>query len=202
MTTREVWRTSTFWLMGMAFFLVSMSLSACLVHMVPLLTDRGISDQNAAFAISLLGGASLLGRVGTGYLLDRFLAAYVAMCLFCGSALGVFMLRVEVSGSLVFFAAFLVGLGLGAEGDIMAYLVSRYFGLRAFGEIYGYILGIYTLGAVIGPILMGIDFDFMGSYRMVLGLFSVVTLIGALLIAQLGPTQILEKVAIPVKEAY
>ena len=202
MSCREALRTGTFWLMCGAFFLVSASINGCLVHLVPMLTDRGISDQNAAFAISLLGGASLLGRVGTGYLLDRFLASHVAVCLFCGAALGVFLLRVEVSGRLAFFASFLVGLGLGAEGDIMAYLVSRYFGLRAFGEIYGYILGLYTLGAVIGPILMGIDFDFRGSYRLVLGVFSLLTLIGAMLMAQLGPYQILEKVAIPVKEAY
>ena len=48
-----------------------------------------------------------------------------------------------------FIAAFLVGLGMGAEGDIIAYLISRYFGLRAFGEIYGYAFSAFTLGGVL-----------------------------------------------------
>ncbi len=94
-------------------------------------------------------------------------------------------------------AAFLVGLGMGAEGDIMAYMVSRYFGLRAYGEVYGYVLAIYTLGAVVGPLLMGINFDLMGSYRLVLVTFSLATLVGAILMTQLGPYRIWDAIAEP-----
>ncbi|CAN5689518.1 MFS transporter [soil metagenome] len=197
MSGREVWRSGTFWLMCVALFLVSMSLTGCLVHMVPLLTDRGIAARSAAFAVSLIGGASLLGRLGTGYLLDRLFAGNVAACLFCGAALGVLLLWGEIAGGLAFVAAFLVGLGMGAEGDIMAYMVSRYFGLRAYGEVYGYVLAIYTLGAVVGPLLMGINFDLMGSYRLVLVTFSLATLVGAILITQLGPYRIWDAIAEP-----
>ena len=76
---------------------------------------------------------------------------------------------------------------MGAEGDIIAYLVSRYFGLRAFGEIYGYAFAAFTLGGVVGPLLMGVGFDSMGSYRLVLGVFVVATLIAAGLMTRLGP---------------
>jgi MFS family permease len=193
----EVWRSGTFWLLCVALFLVSMSLTGCLVHAVPLLTDQGLSAGTAAFAVSLIGGASLLGRLVTGYLLDRLFAAYVGACLFCGAALGVFLFWQGVAGGLAFVAAFLVGLGLGAEGDIMAYLVSRYFGLRAYGEIYGYVLAIYTLGAVVGPLLMGINFDLTGSYGLILASYSLVTLIGAILMTQLGPYRTWETAAEP-----
>lgn len=191
----EAWHTGTFWLMVGAFFLVSASVHGCLIHLVPLLTDRGVSAQNAALATSLLGGALLLGRVGTGYLLDRFFASLVAVCFFCGAALGIGLLWGGITGSVAFAAAFLIGLGLGAEGDIIAYLVSRYFGLRAFGEIYGYAFAAFTLGGVIGPVCMGIGFDAMDSYRFVLGVFVIATLIAAGLMTRLGPYRVWETAA-------
>ena len=195
MSSREAWHSGTFWLMSSAFFLVSMSLNGCLIHIVLMLTDRGISPQNAALAASLLGGAVLLGRVGTGDLIDHFRAAHVAVYIYCGAALGVFLLLVGVAGALAFVAAFLVGLGLG--GDVMAYVISRYFGARAYGEIYGYALTIYTLGAMIGPLLMGAAFDSTGSYKMILGPFLLTTLLAAGLMALLGSYQFGERVATP-----
>ena len=78
---------------------------------------------------------------------------------------------------------------MGAEGDIIAYLVGRYFGLRAFGEIYGYTFAAFTFGGVIGPLLMGIGFDSTGSYQLVLGVFVIASLIAVGLINRLGPYQ-------------
>ena len=191
---REAWRSITFWIMCSALFLVSVSLNGCLIHLVPLLTDRGVSPQSAAFAASLLGGATLLGRVATGFLLDRFFAATVAVSFFCLGALGIFMLWVGAAGPLSFLTAVLLGIGIGAEGDVMAYLVSRYFGLKAFGEIYAYVLAIYTLGAVAGPLLMGLSFDSSGSYQSALIPFLFLTLAGAFLMTRLGPYRTWETV--------
>jgi MFS family permease len=192
MSCREAWHTGTFWLMVSAFFLMAMSINGCILHLVPMLTDRGLSAQSAAFAASLFGGALLVGRVGAGYLLDRFFAPYVAACFFCGPTLGIFLLWSGVAGGLAFVAAVLVGLGLGAEVDLIAYLVSRYFGLRAFGEIYGYVFAVFALGGGIGPLLMGGGFDATGSYSLVLGGFAVVTLTATGLMTRLGPYRIWE----------
>ncbi len=187
LSSQEARRTETFWIMASAFFLLSASVHGCLIHLSPLLTDRGVSPQDAALATSLLGGALLLGRVGAGYLLDHFFATAVAVYFFCGATIGFFLLWSGASGTLAFVAAFLVGLGMGAEGDIIAYLVSRYFGLRAFGEIYGYTFGAFTLGGVVGPLLMGIGFDATGSYRTILGVFVFASLTAAALMTRLGP---------------
>jgi MFS family permease len=186
---RGAWRSGTFWIMCIALFLVSVSLNGCLIHLVPLFTDRGVSPQSAAFAASLLGGATLLGRVATGFLLDRFQATNVAVSLFSVGALGILMLWAGAAGPLSFLTAILLGVGIGAEGDIMAYLVSRYFGLKAFGEIYAYVLAIYTLGAVAGPLVMGLSFDSSGSYESALIPFLFLTVAGAFLMTRLGPYQ-------------
>ncbi len=195
LSAQEAWRTHMFWILIGAFFLMSASVHGCLIHLVPLLTDRGISPQLAAGATSLFGAALLLGRVGAGYLLDHFFASSVALCFFCGAALGFLLLWSGVTGTVAFIAAFLVGLGMGAEGDIIAYLISRYFGLRAFSEIYGYAFGAFTLGGVFGPLLMGKGFDATGSYSLGLGVFVVATLIAAGLMTRLGPYQAWEAAA-------
>ena len=187
MTSHAALRSSTFWLMACAFFLVGISVHGCVIHLVPMLTDRGISVERAALTSSLLGVALLVGRVLSGCLLDRFHGPYVAAFLFSGVACGIALLWTGAGGGLASLAAFLVGLGMGAEADIIAYLTSRYFGLRSFGEIYGYAFGTYTFSGALGPMLMGVGFDHGGSYRMPLLLFFVATLIATVLLTRLGP---------------
>ena len=187
MTWSAARRQPTFWLLASAFFLLGASVHACVIHLVPMLTDHGISLQRAAFASSLLGVALLIGRVFTGYFLDRFFGPYVAMLLFSGVAVGISLLWSGVGGSFPLLAAFLVGLGMGAEADIIAYLTSRYFGLRSFGVIYGFLFATFTLAGALGPVLMGVGFDRLGSYRAPLLFFLAATLVATALLTRLGP---------------
>jgi cyanate permease len=80
-----------------------------------------------------------------------------------------------------------LGLGLGAEFDLMAYLVSRYLGLRSYGQLYGYLYAAFGLGAGTGPVLMGWLFDELGNYTLGLALLSVLGFILAILASRLGP---------------
>jgi MFS family permease len=182
----QAWSTGTFWLMTCAFFLAGASLQGCVVHLAAMLNDRGINTQTAALGSSLLGAALLLGRAGTGYLLDRLFAPYIAAAFFGGAALGIAMLW--LGGPAVAFAgAFLIGLGLGAEVDLIAFLTSRYFGLRAFGKVYSSIFAAFALASALGPLLMGARFDRTGSYRGPLVAFLIASLIAAVLMTRLGP---------------
>lgn len=187
LTWRDARRTATFWLMVGAIFLVSASVHGCVLHLAPLLSDRGVSPQRAALAISFTGSAILIGRVGSGYLLDRFFAPRVAMCIFGATACGIALLRTGAASGQIFLAAFLIGLGMGAEVDIIAFLTSRYFGLRAFGEVYGYAFASYVLAGALGPWLMGLGFDRSGSYGSILVGFLLATLLAAVLMTRLGP---------------
>ena len=187
LSSREARHTATFWVLVSAAFLVSASFVGCLIHLVPLLTDRGVSAQSAALATSVGAGGALLARAGTGYLLDRFLASHLAVYFFCASALGIVLLWSGVVGGLAFVAAVLVGLGQGAEFDILPYAISRYFGLRAFGEIYGSIFAAVTLGGAIGPLVMGMSFDFTGSYSLALLSFVGASFMAAGLMLGIGP---------------
>jgi MFS family permease len=151
--------------------------------------------ERAALTVSLAGGAALIGRVGIGYLLNRFFAPSVAVWFFCGFALGLFLLWSEAVGGLVSLAVVLVGLGVGAELDFMPYAVSRYFGLRAFGEIYSYTFAIFTLGGVVGPLPRGAGFGAPGLYSLVLVTFVMAALTATALMTRLEPYRIWEPAA-------
>jgi MFS family permease len=148
-------RHPIFWTLVTAFFLVAMAASGIVAHIVPLLTDRAVDPARAAGAISAAGLALIVGRLIAGWALDRVHAPYVALVFFALPLLGVILLLSSSGVGVAVLAAVLVGLGLGAEVDLIAYLQSRYFGLRAFGEIYGYFLAIFMLASGLGPFLVG-----------------------------------------------
>jgi MFS family permease len=192
LTRNEAVRTSTFWIMMVAFFIISVSLHGALVHLVAVLTDRGVSPRSAAFATSVFGSALLIGRLGGGPLLDRFFGPYLSACFFTLAGIGIFLLWIGSGQWLGYVAAFLMGLGVGTEQDIIPYMVSRYFGLRAFGQLYSYAFAIYTLGGMLGPLAMGFGYDTIGSYSLVLGLF-LLTVVGSVgLMLKLGPYKLWE----------
>lgn len=195
-TAREAWCSRDFWVMVCAFILVSATVQGCVVHMAAMLTDKGLSPHSAALGSSLVGAAVLIGRAGTGYLLDRIRASRLAAILFAGAALGVAVLWLANS-QLMLAGAFLVGLGLGAEVDIIAYITSRYFGLLDFGMVYSSAFAAFALAGAVGPLIMGAGFDRTGSYRDPLILFFLAAAIAAVLMTRLGPYRFVAQQTVP-----
>ena len=187
LTGPEALGTGVFWLLSAGYFLVSSSVMAALIHLAPLLTDRGFSPEMAALVVAVLGGSSLIGGVSSGYLLDRLFAAVVVTGFFLSAAIGLLLLWRLEAGGVPFVAAVLIGLSMGATGEIIPYLTGRYFGLRAFGQIYGYGLISFTLGGVVGPPLMGMAFDATQSYSVGLLAFGIASLVAAAMVVRLSP---------------
>ncbi len=182
----EALRSGVLWLLIVAFFIISAAIQACMIHLVPLLKDRGMTPTKAAFAASLLGVAGMIGRLGTGYLLDVLSSTRVPVLAFCSVAAGIFLLFLGGGEAGSYVAAMLIGFGYGAESATIPYLVGRYFGLKSFGELYSYLFITVPLGGALGPALMGVGFDRMGSYQGVLLLCGGATLVAALLLLALG----------------
>src|SRR5262245_48605175 len=185
-TFAEARRTLPFWLMAVSFSLLSATIHGCLTHLAPLLTDQGLSAQQAATALMLFSATGAVGRVTTGYLLDRLPPRLVATSYFLAVVLGLFAALGSSDERLALVFAAMLGLGFGAESDLMPYLTARYFGLKSFGEIYGWIFGAFAFGAVLGPFLMGWVFDTTGSYQIALLILIPATTLGAGLMLPLG----------------
>jgi MFS family permease len=181
----EAARTPVFWLLLTGFFLFSVSVNGSVAHLIPILTDRGIGSNTAALAASTLGVLTLCGRLLTGLLLDRFFGSRVAGIFFGIAAIGVAILSQAHEIATAFLGAALIGLGMGAEADVMPYLISRYFGLASFSEIYGYAFTAYALAGALGPLLMGWSFDRFHSYSSALLGLAAAMLTGAAVLASL-----------------
>jgi len=157
----KTYRLWAIWLI----FLVGSSCTLALVPQLPtMLADRGFTPADAARGASVLGIGLLAGRLLTGVLLDRIHAPFVTCVFLVAGACGILLLRVSHDFSALLCAAALVGLTIGAEGDLISYLVRSYFGLRSFGTLYGLCFSGYGLGAVIGPVAIGAYFDRHGNY--------------------------------------
>lgn len=169
------------------------SLFACVVHFVPILTGSGAAPMTAAGAASLIGVFSLVGRLGTGAILDRFPAHIVGAASFLIPIPGCAILLADGTGAGGYFAAAaMFGLTLGAEVDVITYLATRHFGLRNFGAIQGALLCAIALGAALGPLAAAASFDRFGSYALFLASTIVLMLISALIIGSVsgGPKRV------------
>ncbi len=148
------WR---FTAMTVAFFLAPIAINGTLTQVVALLTDRGVSLAVAVGALSASGIALTGGRIVSGFCLDKHPRA---LCRF------LLLHRVRhrhrdvgepaISRS---SARSCAALGIGAEVDIMAFLVSRYFGLRSFGAVYATMFAFFSLGVGLGPFLWASSHD-------------------------------------------
>ncbi|MDX2277347.1 MAG: MFS transporter [Hyphomonadaceae bacterium] len=186
-TVLEALRGAKFWILCLCVFLIAAPIFGVTAHMKPLFLERGFSSGQAALMISALASAVLCGRLLTGYLIDRYWAPGIAAALVVSSAVGALM--IFAAGGSFWLAAlgvFLLGAAQGAELDIMAYLTSRYFGLRAFSTLYGALAIAYSLAFPTGALIYANVRAETGQYDGALIIASASLAAAAVLLLTLG----------------
>ncbi len=186
LTGFEALRTARFWSLAFSFFIVAGTTGGVISHLVLLLGDRGVSARTATAMLGIAGAALIGGRLLAGFLLDRMHAPYVAAVFFLAPLAGIAVLLSAPGLEWAALGIVLVGMGVGAEVDLIAFLLSRYLGMRAFGEIYGYFFSIFMLGAGLGPFAMGVSYDRTGSYKLMLVCFAFALALASLPMLRLG----------------
>lgn len=182
MARQKEWRT-----IAVGFFLLGISGTGLLANLVPILASTGADQATAVVGMSLFGIAALTGRFVTGWLLDRFHAVRVANIFAAASATALLTLAAGPPVPLAMAAAVLLGLISGAEFDILAYVLRRYFGMRSFGKMYGAIFSLFQLGAGAGAITLAASVASTGSYSAALVVLAVATGLFMIGFARLGP---------------
>lgn len=172
----------TFWILAIAIFAANAPAAGVLTQFEPLVAQRGIADPTPY--LSLFAIAVLIGRIAIGGLFDRFDARRVAALVTLGGIAGSVMLTTGAPAILVPLAIVLIGLLQGAETDVLAYFVARYFGAGSFGSVYGVLFSISMVGTAVGVIGFGQLFDQYGSYN--IALFAAAVLLQPALMAYLS----------------
>ncbi|MBJ7438990.1 MAG: MFS transporter [Sphingopyxis sp.] len=145
------------------FFFLALGVSGFVLHLIPLLSDAGMSATDAAGIQANLGLAVIVGRLAVGAAVDHFFAPRVAALSLSLTIAGIAALAI-FGPSVAPAAAFAIGFALGAEVDLIGYLTVRYFGLGDYGRRYGVLYGAFVLGTGFSPLLISTIAGRFGGY--------------------------------------
>lgn len=155
--------SATYWLVMAAIFCLSLGLGGLMIHFVPILLDIGLTISEAVKVAGVIGIAVVLGRLLVGFAVDRIFAPHVAIAILFACICGV--LALAAFGSVVAVpAAFVIGFSVGAEVDLIGFLVAKYFGMHAYGQIYGRQYSTFLIATGLSPVILGAVRDVTGSY--------------------------------------
>jgi predicted MFS family arabinose efflux permease len=177
-----------FWTLGVTLICSAFALGGPIPNLERMLGTHGFAPSTAVLLASFIGYGVVVGRVGGGWLLDRVWAPLVGFVLLAAPAVG--LMALASTQALGFAPAagsiFLLGMSVGSEYDLIAFMTARYFGMRSYSAIYGLLYGFFTLGSGFAPSIFGHSFDMSGTYAHVLHAAAGLTFLGALLLLTLG----------------
>jgi predicted MFS family arabinose efflux permease len=187
LTVAQAVRSASLWRIGLATLVMLILGTVMLVHQVPLLTEYGISRHDAAWLTSLTGVAAVIGKLATGWMMERWDAGRVGSATNFVTALAmVFLLEPLRNPVTIVGAVMVVGYAGGTKMQLCVYLTGIYAGMRNYGKIFGVMASVVAAAGGLGPILGGAIYDAFGSYDAFVMAAIPASVVSALLILRLG----------------
>lgn len=188
LTPREALRDWSLWKVGISNVIVLMMTLGLTIHLFPILNEAGVSRTRAAVLLSFAGVAAIVGKLLTGYLLDRIRPNWVAGLTLGAGALAFALLIYGIKVPALILLAMLVnGYVTGTTTQITGFLTGSYAGMKNFGKIYGVMGALMALAAGVGPMLAGVTYDQFGGYGVFLGAGSIACALAGMLLVTLPP---------------
>jgi predicted MFS family arabinose efflux permease len=187
MLASSVFKDWRFWLMSVCFVAISFGVGGLIPNLENLFSTKGFDKDDAIILASLIGVSVVVGRLSGGFLIDHFWAPGVAVCMLVVPAISCYFLaQADLTFTIAAIAVLLIGLSAGAEQDLMAFMVARYFGMKSYGVVYGVLYSCFALGAGSGPWLLGREFAATGTYDNALLYVGIAFIVGSLPLLLLG----------------
>jgi MFS family permease len=184
LSVREAFGTQAFWLIGAMMMLAGLVAMGIGVHLMPYLTDIGHTESRASLIISVISGMTVLGKIGLGFVADRWGVRPTVVLAFSLILAGILLLMGAVALPVAIVFAIVYGFGIGAPLVVNPALTAECLGLKHFGAVFGILTLLNSGGAAIGAVLTGYIYDTAGTYLPALlifvGLVSVAGLCGVM----------------------
>jgi len=177
----------TIWFISLAEAIRWIILTAVVIHIMPYLSSIGIPRTSAALVAAAVPLISLTGRFGFGWLGDIFDKRYLMAITYFLTAIGMIALSFASTGTVMFIFVIFFSVALGGGVTLRGAIISEYFGRSSFGKALGIIMGASAVGGIIGPVLAGLTFDTMGSYRLIWLVYCGLTVISMAVILLIRP---------------
>lgn len=186
-TVRTAAKDIVFLMLVLSFVFLGFISIGVITHTASSMLAKSLSGAQVATAMSLYGISIIIGRLVCGPLLDRFHAPIVAACFVVAMGVGIALIgAVWLGYAWLLLGIFLFGLGGGAEFDFMAYLISRYMGLKAYGRLYGITFAGFYAGGAIGAWAVGMLADAYGNYALSFSICTMLAIIAAAILGRFG----------------
>jgi MFS family permease len=153
-TRAEALRDPRFYILAATIGIFGLVISSLLVHTVPMLIDMGMTPTRAAQIASFSGISIIIGRLSIGWMLDRYSPTAVGIVIFVLGSVGCLLFVLLGAGAALITVA-AIGFLVGAEIDLLSFMVLRYFGLLNYGAIYGILFGVYSGAGIMAPLVAG-----------------------------------------------
>ena len=178
-----------------AFFLCLLQVPLHATQMSLMLLDNGITAQSAANIVSVYAFGTIVGRILCGLALDRFSAPLVSAISMGLPAIGYLVLATNLDGvSVIVFAMFTIGLSVGAESDLFAFLVARYYKLRIYNLTLSLLTASAFLASAAGAVLASAALQLTDSFSPLLYLIAVTVTVGSAVFLLLPKSKDFEKI--------
>ncbi|MBI4524264.1 MAG: MFS transporter [Deltaproteobacteria bacterium] len=166
MKLREVFRSSTFWLLAGSFFICGGTANGLIgTHLIPHSIDHGIPQVTAAATVGIMGGLNFVGTVLSGWMTDRVQPRKWLAMVYALRGLSLFILPFVTDYSGLFLFAVIYGLDWFATVPPTVALTADTFGRNSVGRVYGWIFLSHQLGAAIMATTAGAIRVWLGDYQ-------------------------------------
>ena len=181
----QVRSNTTLWKMCVMQLVFFFSLFTIPLHIVNHGIDLGFRPDQASLVLSAIAGMSILGRLGTGFLVDHIGSRNAYLLCVIPLLASLLALQIIAVPEHLFYFSVVYGFAHGGIFTVVSPTLADYFGTRAHGTIFGMIWLFGTLGGAVGPIVTGWIFDTYGSYALAFGTLAIAALIGLVLVLTL-----------------
>ena len=184
-SSREVLASHTFWYIAISLSLQHMVASSVITHVMPYLSSIDISRAVSGLIATGIPLMSIFGRLGFGWLGDKMSKKRLTAFGFGMLSTGLLLFGILAWGQFWLLIPFLIlfGIGFGGTNTMRAILPREYFGAKNFGTILGFLMGVGTLGSIIGAPLAGFVFDRLGSYQPIWFAYAILAIVSLIIIA-------------------
>ena len=181
-TARQAMATPVFWILVIAHLSSTVSIVTLSIHLVPKLTDMGMTLTGAGLVVLVQTAVALPSQLVAGLVADRLPKQLVllAFLLLQSSAMVVIAMAESVNMAYVF--AIMYGIGFGGRVPLMTSIRGEYFGRKAFATIMGLSMFPNNIAMIAAPLFAGYMFDSTGSYMIPFMAFAVLNYAGAFLV--------------------
>jgi len=189
-TIKEALSDHRFWILALSFIPISIAIGGPIPNLEKILDTKGFSAVDAVYIASLIGASVVVGRLVGGYLLDKLWAPGVSFVIFMIPIIACYIfMQDDLSLYMAMAGVCILGIAAGVEYDLMAFLVSKYFGMKNYSGIYGALYGFFAIGAGFGPYIYAKSFTITGSYTTIFFYAIFAFIIGAVPLLFLGKYQ-------------